>query len=163
MFALKGCDTFVCLCVTNSECVKRICHDMKIDSECVKQTKTTMAEVLQGCEWNSNCSPWYESRATSDCVSLLCFSHCFPPVSTWLTAAVHQSDGSIRQSHRRGDWAAPPISLLRGGSWKLIGQRVPSFHLLAFVLQTVYPLLESLALWVTAQGHASCGMIECWD
>lgn len=43
-----------------------------------------------------------------------------------------------------------PSSFLQRGSRQLVGQRVPALHFLALVLQTVYPVLESVSLWVTA-------------
>lgn len=45
-------------------------------------------------------------------------------------------------------------SLLQRRSGQLVGQRVPALHLLALVLQTVYPVLQSVSLRVTAEGHA---------
>lgn len=45
-------------------------------------------------------------------------------------------------------------SLLQGRPGQLIGQRVPALYLLALVLQTVYPVLQSLSLWVTPKGHS---------
>lgn len=42
-----------------------------------------------------------------------------------------------------------PSSFLQRGSGQLVGQRVPALHLLALVLQTVYPVLQSVSLWVT--------------
>lgn len=40
-------------------------------------------------------------------------------------------------------------SVLQRGSGQLVGQRVPALHLLALILQTVYPVLQSVSLWVT--------------
>lgn len=44
-------------------------------------------------------------------------------------------------------------SLLQRRSGQLVGQRVPALHLFALVLQTVYPVLQSVSLRVTAEGH----------
>lgn len=40
-------------------------------------------------------------------------------------------------------------SFLHGGPRQLVGQRVPALHLLALVLQTVYPVLQSVSLGMT--------------
>lgn len=46
-------------------------------------------------------------------------------------------------------------SLVNRRPGQLVGQRVPALHLLALVLQTVYPVLQSVSLWVAPEGHAS--------
>lgn len=52
----------------------------------------------------------------------------------------------------------PSVRLLvvAEGSRQLIGQDVPALHPLAFVLQTVHPVTEAVALRVTAQTDATC-------
>lgn len=67
------------------------------------------------------------------------------------------SDGNehpIRPGWRRGK--APAVLLLERGSGQLVGQRVPALHLLAFVFQAVNPVLQGVALWLTAKRHAPC-------
>lgn len=79
------------------------------------------------------------------------------PQSTSFTLPSHSrtSTPELGSFLSRLDTGTAVHSLVNRWPRQLIGQRVPTLHLLALVLQTVYPVLQSVSLWVAPKGHAS--------
>lgn len=116
--------------------------------------------ICIGSIWIPGLEYWSLNVTPFGCVVCGWWSHLWHKASRiWVLHSHAENPQSMRWSFSHPESSGQSLrcllqwmrisSFLQRGSRQLVGQRVPALHLLALVLQTVYPVLQRVSLRVT--------------